>query len=219
MLWALMRHIMQPFVLRHITYGLVFLSIPTYAVQVDSWNSCMLQSLGLGKMSQLSQWRCKRTMLPEKTSHSFCMSTGAVGTRSKSGHLLLRYHIWQFHQPLSNGQKQAECQCCDPIFFHTFNDYFHRMFLNKCYAQASVAFLRAGGKQEATICDAYLLQEKARSTSTMYNATRTQAFITALDTFITYIQNCPSKQESSLFLNTLLILSDSVYGCQVSTKI
>ena len=68
------------------------------------------------------------------------------------------------------------------------------MFLNKRYAQASVAFLRAGRKREATICDAYLLREKALSTSTVSNATRTQAFIAAADAFIACAQDCPSKQ-------------------------
>ena len=74
------------------------------------------------------------------------------------------------------------------------NDPFLRMFLNKRYAQASVAFLRAGRKREAAICGAYLLREKARSTSTTAKATRTQAFIAAADAFITCAQECPPKQ-------------------------
>lgn len=68
------------------------------------------------------------------------------------------------------------------------------MFLNKRYMQASVAFLRAGRKREAAICDAYLLREKARSTSTLVNATRIQAFVAAAEAFIACAQECPSKQ-------------------------
>lgn len=68
------------------------------------------------------------------------------------------------------------------------------MFLNKRYSQASVAFLRAGRKREAAICDAYVLREKARSASTIVNSTRTQAFVAAADAFIACAQECPSKQ-------------------------
>ena len=68
------------------------------------------------------------------------------------------------------------------------------MFLNKRYAQASVAFLRAGRNREAAICDAYLLREKARSISTTANAARIQAFITTAKAFITCAQDSPSKQ-------------------------
>jgi hypothetical protein len=68
------------------------------------------------------------------------------------------------------------------------------MFLHKRYAQASVAFGRAGRKREAAICDAYLLREKARSTSTVANAARTQAFLAAADAFTACAQECPSKQ-------------------------
>lgn len=68
------------------------------------------------------------------------------------------------------------------------------MFLNKRYAQASVAFLRAGRDREATICDAYLLREKARLTPTATSTTRVRAFITAADAFIACAQNSPSKQ-------------------------
>ena len=67
------------------------------------------------------------------------------------------------------------------------------MFLNKRYAQASVAFLRAGRKREAAICDAYLLREKARSISTTDSATRIQAFIIAANAFITCARDSPSK--------------------------
>ena len=81
------------------------------------------------------------------------------------------------------------------VLSDTFNDHILRMFLNKRYTQASVAFLRAGRKREAVICDAYLLREKARSTSTLANAARTQAFVAAADAFIACAQECPSKQD------------------------
>ena len=68
------------------------------------------------------------------------------------------------------------------------------MFFNKHYAQASVAFLRAGRNREATICDAYLLREKARSTSAATGAARIRAFATAANTFITCARDSPSKQ-------------------------
>ena len=71
---------------------------------------------------------------------------------------------------------------------------FQRMFLNKRYAQASVAFLRAGRDREAAICDAYLLREKARSISTTANAARIRAFATAAKAFIACARNSPSKQ-------------------------
>lgn len=68
------------------------------------------------------------------------------------------------------------------------------MFLNKRYVQASVAFLRAGRKREAAICDAYLLREKARATPTIANAIKIQAFAVAAEAFIICAQECPSKQ-------------------------
>lgn len=68
------------------------------------------------------------------------------------------------------------------------------MFLNKRYAQASVAFLRAGRNREVAICNAYLLREKARSTSTVTYATRTRTFLVAADAFIACAQECTSKQ-------------------------
>jgi len=76
----------------------------------------------------------------------------------------------------------------------TSNDPLHRMFLNKRYAQASVAFLRAGRKREVAICDAYLLREKARSISTTAGAARIQAFFIAANAFIACAQDSPSKQ-------------------------
>jgi hypothetical protein len=68
------------------------------------------------------------------------------------------------------------------------------MFLNKRYAQASVAFLRAGRDREAAICDAYLLREKARLVSITTGAARIQAFFAAANAFITCAQDSPSKQ-------------------------
>ena len=74
------------------------------------------------------------------------------------------------------------------------DDPFRRMFLNKRYAQASVAFLRAGRNREAAICDAYLLRENARLIPTTANAARIQAFTAAANAFITCAQDSPSKQ-------------------------
>jgi len=68
------------------------------------------------------------------------------------------------------------------------------MFFSKCYGQASIAFQRAGQNQEAAICDAYLLRERAQSTSTTTSAARVQAFMTAADAFTTCAQDSPSKQ-------------------------
>jgi hypothetical protein len=68
------------------------------------------------------------------------------------------------------------------------------MFLNKRYAQASVAFLRAGREREVAICDAYLLREKARSVSTAASEDRTQAFITTADAFMACAEDSPSKR-------------------------
>ena len=67
------------------------------------------------------------------------------------------------------------------------------MFLNKRYAQASVAFLRAGRDREAAICDAYLQREKARSIPTTTNVARVQAFIAAANAFITCAWDSPFK--------------------------
>ena len=68
------------------------------------------------------------------------------------------------------------------------------MFLNKRYAQASVAFLKAGRKREVAICDAYLLREKARSISITAGTARIHAFIIAANAFITCAQDSPQKQ-------------------------
>src|SRR5579872_7526098 len=68
------------------------------------------------------------------------------------------------------------------------------MFLNKRYAQASVAFMRAGRDREAAICNAYLLREKARLVSTTSISARTKTFVAAASAFITCAQDSPSKQ-------------------------
>jgi len=68
------------------------------------------------------------------------------------------------------------------------------MFLNKRYAQASVAFQRAGRSREAAICDAYLLREKARSISTATSAARIKAFVAAAKAFTTCAEDSPSKR-------------------------
>jgi len=68
------------------------------------------------------------------------------------------------------------------------------MFFSKRYGQASIAFQRAGRNREAAICDAYLLRERAQSTSTTTSAARVQAFMTAADAFTTCAQDSPSKQ-------------------------
>ena len=68
------------------------------------------------------------------------------------------------------------------------------MFLNKHYAQASVAFMNAGRNREAKICDAYLLREKARLVSTTTGAARIQAFVAAANAFIKCARDSPTKQ-------------------------
>jgi len=68
------------------------------------------------------------------------------------------------------------------------------MFLNKRYAQASVALQRAGRSREAAICDAYLLREKARSISTATSAARIKAFVAAAKAFTTRAEDSPSKR-------------------------
>ena len=71
---------------------------------------------------------------------------------------------------------------------------FHRMFLDKHYAQASVAFLRAGRNREVTICNAYLLREKALSISTTASGTRIQAFVAAAAAFVACARDSSPKQ-------------------------
>ena len=74
------------------------------------------------------------------------------------------------------------------------DDHFHRMFFNKRYAQASIAFRRAERDREAAICDAYLLREKARLVSTTTSAARIKAFATAANAFVTCARDSPPKQ-------------------------
>ena len=68
------------------------------------------------------------------------------------------------------------------------------MFHNKRYAQASVAYLKAGQNREAAICDAYLLREKAWSIPTTASEARIQALISAANAFITCAQDSPSDE-------------------------
>jgi len=68
------------------------------------------------------------------------------------------------------------------------------MFLNKRYAQALVAFRRAGRDREVTICNAYLLREKARLVSTATSAARIQAFISAANAFIACARDSPEHR-------------------------
>ena len=68
------------------------------------------------------------------------------------------------------------------------------MFDNQHYAQASVAYLRAGRGREAAICDAFFLREKARLISTTANAARIQVFLTAANTFIACARDSPPKR-------------------------
>ena len=68
------------------------------------------------------------------------------------------------------------------------------MFLNKRYAQASAAFIKAGRSREVAICNAYLLREKARSIPTTASTTRIQAFIIAANAFAALARDSPSKR-------------------------
>ena len=74
--------------------------------------------------------------------------------------------------------------CC----FVPRDDYFRRMFRKGRYAQASVAFRRAGREERASICDAYVMQEKARLIPITASETRIQAFVTAANAFVTCAQ-------------------------------
>jgi len=130
---------------------------------------------------------------PENFSHFSCRYTGAARTRSRSGRLLPMHHVWRFHLLLRSGQILGERQYSGSVLRYI-DDPFHRMFSNKRYEQASVAFQRAGRNREAAICDAYLLREKARLVSTTTSAARIRAFTTAADAFITCARDSPSKQ-------------------------
>ena len=70
------------------------------------------------------------------------------------------------------------------------------MFFNKHYAQASVAFSRAGRKREVAICNAYVLREKARSISTAASVARAHAFIKAANAFITCARDSPPNKNN-----------------------
>ena len=70
------------------------------------------------------------------------------------------------------------------------------MFLNKRYSQALVAFRRAGRDREVTICNAYLLREKARLVSTTASAARIQAFVIAANAFIACARDSPKQRVS-----------------------
>jgi len=74
--------------------------------------------------------------------------------------------------------------------------HFSRLFLNKRYAQASVAFQNAGRNRETKICAAYLSREKARLIPTTTRAARTQAFITTANDFIKCARDSPAKRDN-----------------------
>jgi len=59
------------------------------------------------------------------------------------------------------------------------------MFTNKRYAQAVVAFQRAGRSREAAICDAFLLRENARAVPEDRVRERASAFTEAGEAFST----------------------------------
>jgi hypothetical protein len=67
------------------------------------------------------------------------------------------------------------------------------MFHNELFAQASVAFRKAGLDRQAKICDAYLSQKNAGFISTTSPA-RIQAFVTAAKAFIACAQKSPAMQ-------------------------
>ena len=69
------------------------------------------------------------------------------------------------------------------------------LFLSKRYAQASIAFQRAGCPREAAVCDAYLLREKARSQPNAARAPREKAFIEAAVAFNTSARAAPPELE------------------------
>ena len=81
-------------------------------------------------------------------------------------------------------------------------NFFHRLFFNKRYGQASVAFSRAGQNREAKICNAYLLREQARFIITTARATRIQAFVDAANAFITCAQGSPRVNERLAYYGT-----------------
>lgn len=68
------------------------------------------------------------------------------------------------------------------------------MFEAGRYAQAFVAFQRAGCDREAQICDAYVLQEKAALISTTTGTTRTKAFVAAAKAFLKGVRDSPPRE-------------------------
>lgn len=77
----------------------------------------------------------------------------------------------------------------------TYPDDSYSLFLSKRYAQASIAFQRADCPHEASVCDAYLLREKARSQPTTAGAPRETAFIEAAVAFNSCAQTTPLEWE------------------------
>ena len=59
------------------------------------------------------------------------------------------------------------------------------MFTRKCYAQALVAFQRAGRTREVAICHAFLLRENARAVPDDQVKARVDAFVEAGQAFFT----------------------------------
>ena len=68
------------------------------------------------------------------------------------------------------------------------------MFLDKCYAEASVAFQRAGRNWETAICNAFRLREGARSKPTAATTARIRAFTTAANAFLACARDSPSDR-------------------------
>lgn len=85
--------------------------------------------------------------------------------------------------------------------FVSFDDDFRRMFRKGRYSQASVAFRRAGREERASICDAYLMQERAKLTPTTASETRTRAFVAAANAFVNCTQDsAPERTRERLVL-------------------
>lgn len=86
-----------------------------------------------------------------------------------------------------------------PCHYKSLNDRFRRMFEAGRYAQALVAFERAGRSREARICNAYVLQEKAALISTTAGTARVQAFVTAAKAFLKGVLDSPSKERLTCY--------------------
>ena len=69
------------------------------------------------------------------------------------------------------------------------------MFENERYAQAVVAFRRAGQDKKAKMCDAYLLKEKAGVISTTASSARKRAFVTAAEAFLACVHSSQWDKE------------------------